>query len=94
MIRFIGTSPRERGAEPSGDVMSLKSLRAGQSGQITELTGEPDLIHRLREIGLQEGLVVRMLQPGNPSMIRLAGRKLGFRADGAAHVMVRLVPED
>ncbi|MFO0955867.1 MAG: FeoA family protein [Isosphaeraceae bacterium] len=87
------TSPKGRAAVPPADVMSLKSLRAGQSGQIIELTGDPDLIHRLREIGLQEGLVVRMLQPGNPCMIRLAGRKLGFRADGAAHVMVRPVPE-
>lgn len=67
----------------------LRAMMAGQSGRVARLTGSDDLVHRLRELGLRVGARIQMIQPGNPCIIRLDGQKFGFRADGAARVLVR-----
>lgn len=77
----------DQGKDQEG--VPLKTLRAGQSGRVARLLGSDDLVHRLRELGLRVGARIQMVQPGNPCIIRLDGQKLGFRADGAAGVLVR-----
>ena len=81
---------RSSAGDQESEGVPLRSLRAGQSGRVARLTGNDDLIHRLRELGLRVGARVQMIQPGNPCIIRLDGQKFGFRADGAARVLVRL----
>jgi Fe2+ transport system protein FeoA len=80
---------RPSASDKDHEGVPLKSLRAGQSGRVARLTGNDDLVHRLRELGLRVGARIQMIQPGNPCIIRLEGQKFGFRADGAARVMVR-----
>ena len=46
-------------------------------------------VHRLEELGLREGRVLQMLQPGSPCIIRLAGIKLCFRSDDLTSVLVK-----
>jgi Fe2+ transport system protein FeoA len=77
-------------SDQEGEGVPLRSLRAGQSGRVARLTGNDDLVHRLRELGLRVGARIQMIQPGNPCIIRLDGQKFGFRSDGAARVLVRL----
>jgi len=80
---------RSSGVEKESEGIPLRSLRAGQSGRVARLTGNDELVHRLRELGLRVGARIQMIQPGNPCIIRLDGQKFGFRADGAARVLVR-----
>jgi Fe2+ transport system protein FeoA len=80
---------RPSAADKDHEGVPLRSLRAGQAGRVCRLTGNDDLVHRLRELGLRVGARVQMIQPGNPCIIRLDGQKFGFRADGAARVLVR-----
>jgi ferrous iron transport protein A len=80
---------RSSASDQDHEGVPLKSLRAGQSGRVARLTGNDDLVHRLRELGLRVGARIQMIQPGNPCIIRLEGQKFGFRSDGAARVMVR-----
>lgn len=64
-------------------------LRCGQVAEIGELTGVPDQVHRLEELGLRRGVVVEMVQPGSPCILRLANQKLCFRESDAMGVLVR-----
>jgi ferrous iron transport protein A len=71
-------------------LVPLALLRAGQAGQVGEVLGTADLVHRLREMGLYDGAPVQMIRPGSPCIIRLKGQRLGFRMDDLARVMVRV----
>lgn len=72
------------------ELIPLGQLRAGQGGRIETVLGLPDLVHRLKELGLRDGVVIQMIQPGSPCIIGLAGQRLCFRADEVANVLVKL----
>lgn len=74
----------------TGEMVPLSVLRAGESGSVGGVMGNVDLVHRLREMGLIDGAKVRMIRPGRPCIIGLAGQRLGFRGDDLAHVLVRI----
>ena len=69
-------------------LVPLHLLAAGQTARIGQVLGRPDQIHRLHELGLCDGTLIEMLQPGSPCIIRLAGNKLCFRADELTSVLV------
>jgi Fe2+ transport system protein FeoA len=71
------------------ELVPLHLLAAGQSADVSQITGRPDQIHRLEALGLRDGATVEMVQSGSPCIIRLAGQKLCFRADEMVHVLVR-----
>lgn len=76
--------------EEIGEMVPLSFLRAGESGSVGGVMGNVELVHRLREMGLIDGATVRMIRPGSPCIIGLAGQRLGFRGDDLAHVLVRV----
>jgi ferrous iron transport protein A len=80
----------QSGADSAYMVMPLSSLRSGQAGRIGSLLGSGESVRRLREMGLREGTEVRMVRPGRPCIVRLAGHKLCFRGEDGAGVLVRL----
>ena len=69
-------------------VVPLELLSAGEQGQIAQIDGDRDLIHRLAEMGFSPGCQVRMVQPGSPCIIALENHRLSFRGDDAAAVFV------
>ena len=71
------------------ELIPLNLLQCGQAASIGEVTGRPEDVHRLSELGLQGGARIEMVQPGSPCIIRLAGNKLCFRADDLMRVLVR-----
>lgn len=73
----------------ANDLILLGLLAAGQTAVVESVLGASDDIHRLREIGLRDGVTVQMLQPGNPCLLRLDGHKLGVRSEALATVLVR-----
>ena len=64
-------------------------LAAGQSADVAAITGRPEQVHRLEELGLRGGVRIEMVQNGSPCIIRLSGHKLCFRADELMRVLVR-----
>jgi Fe2+ transport system protein FeoA len=79
---------------PSGlrfvhDLIPLSLLSPGQCARVDRITGRPDEVHRLEELGLRGGAAIEMLQSGSPCIIRLAGQKLCLRADELLSVLVR-----
>jgi ferrous iron transport protein A len=70
-------------------VIPLHLLSAGQLARVDQLVGQAEAVHRLEEMGLRAGVVVEMVQPGSPCIIKLAGHKLAFRSAEAGNVLVR-----
>ena len=77
------------GPDKAGQVIPLSLLRAGQAARVDVVLGGGDVVHRLRELGLRDGAEVRMLRPGCPCIIRLAGQKFCVRTDDLSCVLVR-----
>ena len=71
------------------ELIPLNLLCPGQSAHVGQVSGRPDEVHRLEELGLRGGAAIEMVQSGSPCIIRLAGQKLCFRADDLLHVLVR-----
>jgi Fe2+ transport system protein FeoA len=72
------------------DVFPLKMLAAGQRARIDQLVGRPEEVHRLKELGMREGVAIEMLQSGSTCIIKLDGAKLAFRDEDSFGVLVRL----
>jgi Fe2+ transport system protein FeoA len=72
------------------DVFPLKMLAAGQRARIDQLVGRPDEVHRLKELGMREGVAIEMLQCGSTCIVKLDGAKLAFRDHEGFGVLVRL----
>ncbi len=74
---------------PADQIMVLGLLAAGQVGVVDSVLGASDEMHRLRELGLRDGVTVEMIQPGSTCLVRLGGQKLGIRSEALFCVMVR-----
>ncbi len=71
------------------DLIPLNLLPTGQTANIDRVTGQPDQVHRLEELGLRGGATIEMVQSGSPCIVRLAGQKLCVRADELLSILVR-----
>ncbi len=69
----------------------LEKLTVGQRAQICSIDGLPDHVHRLEEFGLRGGVCIEMFRPGNPCILRIAGNKIGLRADALLRISVVLL---
>ena len=71
------------------NLIPLSLMTAGQRAQVDKVSGHPDVVHRLEELGIRGGAAIEMVQSGSPCIIRLSGHKLCFRADDLLSVLVR-----
>lgn len=69
-------------------LVPLDLLKAGESASIVELSGDSSLVHRLQEMGLRTGAVVRMLKPGAPCVVALDGKRLSLRLGSLLDILV------
>jgi ferrous iron transport protein A len=69
-------------------IIPLELLAAGEHARIVEIDGDESLVTRLREMGLSEGVEIRMIQPGSPCIIALSNHRLSFRGEEAAMILV------
>ena len=69
-------------------ILPLELLAAGELACICDVAGSQELVHRLAEMGLREGVQVRMIQPGRPCIIAVANHRLSFRGEESAFIMV------
>ena len=73
-------------------MVPLHLLAAGETGCICDVSGESSLVVRLEEMGLREGVYVRMVQPGQPCIIAFDGHRLSFRGENDVTVLVTVQP--
>lgn len=71
-------------------LVPLELLQPGEQGQIREIDGRPEFIHRLQEMGLRPGVTIRMLRPGSPCILDLNHQRLTLRAEHSTSILVEL----
>jgi len=67
----------------------LEFLAAGEKGRIFEIGGRQEMIVRLEEMGLRQGVPVRMVQPGRPCIVAVNNHRMSFRGEETAIVLVQ-----
>ena len=73
-----------------GTLIPLDMLRTGECGTVCEVAGDPPAVHRLAELGLGVGAVVKVLREGPPSLLALGAQRFCFRPDAGTQVLVAL----
>jgi Fe2+ transport system protein FeoA len=74
-------------------ILPLELLSPGETARIHEINGSPDVVHRLHEMGLNQGTCVEMIRPGRPCIIAVDNHRFSFRGEEAAVVLVETVTE-
>lgn len=69
-------------------VLPLDLLKSNEEASIVELTGDAPLVHRLAEMGLRVGALIRMVKPGAPCLLALDGKRLSLRLNDSLQVLV------
>ena len=79
-----------RGDAVNFDLLPLECLHPGEWAEVRDVSGEPDWIGRLSELGVRTGVRIQMLRGGCPCLIRVGGGRLSLRGEHSAGVLVRL----
>jgi Fe2+ transport system protein FeoA len=69
-------------------MIALSSVRPGSSVRVLKLDGQPDLCHRLREMGFTENSVVRCLQSGPSCICQIQHARVGLSGQLAGQILV------
>jgi ferrous iron transport protein A len=72
-------------------LLPLDLLQTGEWADVAEVTGEPSLVGRLAEMGVQAGCRLRMLQGGCPCLFQVGECRLSLRGECCMRIMVRPV---
>jgi ferrous iron transport protein A len=67
---------------------TLSSVRPGASVRVTKLEAQPDVCHRLREMGFGENSVVRCLQSGACFICQIQHSRVGLSSQLASQIFV------
>lgn len=70
-------------------LMSLDMLRAGETAEIADVSGDSAWVCRLAEMGVREGCRICVLQPGSPCLLEVGGSRLGLRHADSSQILVR-----
>lgn len=72
------------------EIVPLTLLARGDSARIADVGGDPLQVHRLRELGLHEGVSLCMVQPGRPCIIALGSQRLSLRSEFEDQILVEV----
>ena len=72
-------------------LMPLDMVCAGEWAEVEEVTGGPEWIGRLADLGIRQGSRVRVVQPGTTCLLSVAGCKLCLRGGECSQILVRPV---
>jgi len=67
---------------------ALSAIRPGSSARICKLEAQPEVCHRLREMGFTEDAVVRCVQSGAACVCQIRNARIGLSSQLARHIMV------
>lgn len=73
-------------------MVPLDLLCPGEIGCVVDIDGDENLVHRLAEMGVRPGVELQMIRPGSPCIIALENRRVSFRGERAAAILVEMAP--
>ncbi|MCO6453831.1 MAG: ferrous iron transport protein A [Pirellulaceae bacterium] len=74
-------------------MIPLDLLTPGEVGRVVAVDGDHDLVVRLAEMGVRVGIEVLMLRQGSPCILAIENRRVSFRGDNVASILVEPVRE-
>ncbi|MCA9129279.1 MAG: ferrous iron transport protein A [Planctomycetales bacterium] len=69
-------------------IVPIELLRSNENASVVELSGDEQQIHRLSEMGLRVGTVIRMVRPGAPCLLALGSKRLSIRLGKDVDILV------
>jgi ferrous iron transport protein A len=72
-------------------MIALSAVRPGSSVRVLKLEGQPEVCHRLREMGFCENSVVRCLQAGPACICQIQHARVGLSSQLARQILVEPV---
>jgi len=72
-------------------MVALSKVRPGLSVRVLKLEGQPELCHRLREMGFCENSVIRCLQASPACVCQIQQSRIGLSAQLAHQILVEPV---
>jgi Fe2+ transport system protein FeoA len=69
-------------------LIPLDMMRAGEWGDVADVSGEPGWVGRLAELGIRPGCRVQVVQPGSPCLLSISGCKLCLRPTECSQILV------
>lgn len=73
-------------------VIPLDLLQSSECGRVVEMVASEEWLHRLQELGLREGVTVRMVKTGEPCILAVQGHRFTFRCDPSTMILVEPLP--
>jgi ferrous iron transport protein A len=70
-------------------MIPLDCLRAGEHAEVVDVSGEPQLVCRMAELGLRAGTRIQMVQAGQTCMLQVGGCRLCIRGDDSMQIFVQ-----
>jgi Fe2+ transport system protein FeoA len=67
---------------------NLSAVRPGSSVRVLKLEGQPEVCHRLREMGFAENSVIRCLQSGPSCVCQIKHSRVGLSGQLARQILV------
>jgi len=75
------------------EILPVEALAVNQSGRVVEIVGPSAWQHRLEELGLSSGKLVRLIQGGEPCIIGLNDQRLSLRCEPGTMLLVEVCPD-
>ncbi len=72
-------------------LLPLDMLGSGEWAEVAEVTGQPEWVGRLAELGIRQGCRLQMVQSGATCLLNVSGCKLCLRGADGAQILVRPV---
>jgi Fe2+ transport system protein FeoA len=72
-------------------LLPVELLGGGEWADVAEVSGEPNWVGRMAELGVRIGCRLQVLQPGSPCLLQVGGCRLCLRGDCAMQILVRPV---
>ena len=72
-------------------VLPLDMLRAGEWAEVATVSGQPAWVGRLAELGIREGCMLQVVQPGATCLLDVSGCRLCLRPGECSQILVRPV---
>jgi len=73
---------------PSTQLVPLDGLREHERARVIDVDARPDVRHRLEEMGLREGTVIRLLKRGTPCILCIGDQRLCYRPEPDTFILV------
>lgn len=70
------------------DCYPLELLDDGEEARIVDISGDAVQVHRLAEIGIRCGSLLKMIRRGQPHLLAIDGRRLSVRLNQGIDILV------